>query len=82
MAHKKAGGSTNNGRDSNPNMYGVKKYGGERVIAGNIIVRQCGSKFHAGKGVGMGKDFTLFALKDGNVQFGHYNRRKKTVSVL
>jgi large subunit ribosomal protein L27 len=82
MAHKKAGGSTNNGRDSNPNMYGVKKYGGEQVIAGNIIVRQCGSKFHPGKGVGMGKDFTLFALKDGNVQFGHYSRKKKTVSVL
>ena len=59
MAHKKAGGSTNNGRDSNPNMYGVKKYGGEAVIPGNIIVRQCGSKFHPGPGVGMGKDFTL-----------------------
>ena len=82
MAHKKAAGSTANGRDSNPNMYGVKKYGGEVVITGNIIVRQCGSKFHAGAGVGTGKDFTLFALKDGNVKFGHYNKKMKTVSVI
>ncbi|RLA60574.1 MAG: 50S ribosomal protein L27 [Epsilonproteobacteria bacterium] len=82
MAHKKAAGSTTNGRDSNPNMYGVKKYGGEVVITGNIIVRQCGSKFHAGSGVGTGKDFTLFALKDGNVKFGHYNKNTKIVSVV
>ena len=82
MAHKKAAGSTANGRDSNPNMYGVKKYGGEVVITGNIIVRQCGSKFHAGTGVGTGKDFTLFALKNGNVQFGYYNKKTKTVSVV
>ena len=81
MAHKKAGGSTNNGRDSNPNMYGVKKYGGEAVIAGNIIVRQCGSKFHAGPGVGTGKDFTLFAKRDGKVQFSQYSKTKKIVSV-
>ena len=82
MAHKKAGGSTNNGRDSNPNMYGVKKYGGEKVIPGNIIVRQCGSKFHAGTGVGRGKDFTLFALKEGKVQFSQYNKKTKMVSVV
>lgn len=82
MAHKKAGGSTNNGRDSNPNMYGVKKYGGEAVVPGNIIVRQCGSKFHAGKNVKVGKDFTLFATSAGKVQFGHYNKTKKIVSVI
>lgn len=82
MAHKKAGGSTNNGRDSNPNMYGVKKYAGEVVIAGNILVRQCGSKFHAGSGVGTGKDFTLFALTEGTVKFEHYNKKKQTVSVV
>ena len=82
MAHKKAGGSTNNGRDSNPNMYGVKKYGGEKVIAGNIVVRQCGSKFHAGNGVGTGKDFTLFALKEGKVQFSYYNKKKQIVSIV
>ena len=82
MAHKKAGGSTSNGRDSNPKMRGVKKYGGEAVIAGNIIVRQKGTKFHAGEGVGMGKDFTLFALREGKVQFNWYNKKRKTVSVL
>ncbi len=82
MAHKKAGGSTNNGRDSNPNMYGIKKFGGEQVISGNIIVRQCGSKFHPGKGVKQGKDFTLFAVADGQVQFSHYNKRKQIVSVI
>jgi large subunit ribosomal protein L27 len=82
MAHKKAGGSTSNGRDSNPKMRGVKKYGGEAVITGNIIVRQKGTKFHAGEGVGMGKDFTLFALRDGKVKFDWYNKSKKTVSVL
>jgi len=82
MAHKKAGGSTNNGRDSNPNMYGIKKYGGEAVEAGNILVRQCGSKFHAGNGVGTGKDFTLFALNDGKVKFSHYNKNKQIVSVV
>ena len=82
MAHKKAAGSTTNGRDSNPNMYGVKKYGGENVITGNIIVRQCGSKFHAGNGVGTGKDFTLFALRDGNVKFGYFNKKTKIISVV
>lgn len=82
MAHKKAGGSTSNGRDSNPKMRGVKKFGGENVICGNIIVRQSGTKFHPGKGVGMGKDFTLFALTDGKVEFSHYNKNKKIVSVV
>ena len=82
MAHKKAGGSTSNGRDSNPKMRGVKKFGGEKVLAGNIIVRQCGTKFHPGQNVGMGKDFTLFALTDGNVKFSWYNKSTKTVSVV
>lgn len=78
MAHKKAGGSTRNGRDSNPNMLGVKKYGGERVDAGNIIVRQRGTHWHAGDNVGCGKDHTLFALTAGEVVFmkkGKNNRR-------
>lgn len=82
MAHKKAGGSTSNGRDSNPNMYGVKKYGGEVVLPGNIIVRQCGSKFHAGNGVKTGKDFTLFATREGKVQFSYYNKKTQIVSVI
>lgn len=82
MAHKKAGGSTNNGRDSNPKMRGVKKYGGERVITGNIIVRQSGTKFHPGANVGMGRDFTLYALSDGHVKFSHYSKKRKMVSVL
>ncbi len=69
MAHKKAGGSTRNGRDSNPKYLGVKRYGGEHVLAGNIIVRQRGTRFHAGENVGMGRDHTLFALVEGKVQF-------------
>jgi large subunit ribosomal protein L27 len=69
MAHKKAGGSTRNGRDSNPKYLGVKRYGGESVLAGNILVRQRGTKFHAGENVGVGKDHTLFALADGTVKF-------------
>ena len=69
MAHKKAGGSTRNGRDSNPKYLGVKTYGGENVVAGNIIVRQRGTKFHAGTNVGVGRDHTLFALSDGKVKF-------------
>ena len=69
MAHKKAGGSTRNGRDSNPKYLGVKRYGGESVLAGNIIVRQRGTRFHAGTNVGVGKDHTLFALADGTVKF-------------
>ena len=67
MAHKKAGGSSRNGRDSNPKMLGVKLFGGEAVAGGNVIVRQRGTKFYAGEGVGMGKDHTLFALRDGHV---------------
>ena len=82
MAHKKSGGSTNNGRDSNPKMRGVKKYGGEEVIIGNIIVRQKGTKFHAGTGVKMGRDFTLYAIADGKVKFSHYKKDTKTVSVV
>ena len=69
MAHKKAGGSTRNGRDSNPKFLGVKRYGGEAVVAGNIIVRQRGTEFHAGENVGIGRDHTLFALSDGKVEF-------------
>ena len=69
MAHKKAGGSTRNGRDSNPKYLGVKIYGGQAIEAGNIIVRQRGTKFHAGTGVGLGRDHTLFALVDGVVEF-------------
>lgn len=69
MAHKKAGGSTKNGRDSNSQRLGVKKFGGEAVIAGNIIVRQKGTKFHPGENVGCGKDHTLFAKADGTVVF-------------
>ncbi|WP_395700345.1 50S ribosomal protein L27 [Aquabacterium sp.] len=70
MAQKKGGGSTRNGRDSQPKMLGVKAFGGETVSAGSIIVRQRGTKFHAGVNVGMGKDHTLFALVDGQVSFG------------
>jgi large subunit ribosomal protein L27 len=69
MAHKKAGGSTRNGRDSNPKMLGIKCFGGEAVRAGNIIARQRGTKYHAGINVGMGRDHTLFALIDGTVKF-------------
>ncbi|MFN3234892.1 MAG: 50S ribosomal protein L27 [Gammaproteobacteria bacterium] len=78
MAHKKAGGSTRNGRDSNAQRLGVKKFGGERVIAGNIIIRQRGTNTHPGKNVGMGKDHTLYALSDGFVRFvkrGPKNRK-------
>jgi large subunit ribosomal protein L27 len=69
MAHKKAGGSSRNGRDSDGRRLGVKKFGGESVVGGNIIVRQRGTKWHPGRNVGMGKDHTLFALADGTVQF-------------
>ncbi len=69
MAHKKGVGSTRNGRDSNPKYLGVKIYGGQAIEAGNIIVRQRGTKFHAGNGVGLGRDHTLFALVDGKVKF-------------
>jgi ribosomal protein L27 len=79
MAHKKGQGSSRNGRDSNGQRRGVKKYGGERVIPGNIIVRQVGTKFHAGKGVGVGSDFTLFALTEGYIQFDRNGRRVSVV---
>ena len=69
MAHKKSGGSSRNGRDSDGRRLGVKKFGGEKVLAGNIIIRQRGTKFFAGENVGMGKDHTLFALVDGRVKF-------------
>ena len=69
MAHKKGQGSSRNGRDSNPQYLGVKLYGGQTARAGSIIVRQCGTKWHPGFNVGLGKDYTLFALKDGTVQF-------------
>ena len=81
MAHKKGASSSRNGRDSNPQYLGVKKFGGDAVVAGNIIVRQRGTKFHAGKNVGVGKDHTLFALADGNVQFG-VRRDRKVVDVV
>lgn len=82
MAHKKAGGSTSNGRDSNPNTYGVKKFGGEHVIPGNIIIRQAGTKIHPGANVGVGKDYTLFAKAEGQVKFSYYNKKKQIVSVV
>ena len=82
MAHKKAGGSTRNGRDSNPKYLGVKRYGGEAVVAGNIIVRQRGTRFHAGTNVGVGRDHTLFALADGKVKFENRGfPKRKFVSV-
>ena len=80
MAHKKGQGSSRNGRDSNAQRRGVKKFGGERVIAGNILVRQVGNKFHPGTGVGQGKDYTLFALVDGQVKFDRKGRRVNIVT--
>ncbi|MEH0018837.1 MAG: 50S ribosomal protein L27 [Desulfobacter sp.] len=81
MSHKKAAGSSKNGRDSNAQRRGVKKFGGEKVLAGNIIVRQVGTKIHPGNNVGMGKDYTLFAKMDGVVTFERKGRDKKKVSV-
>lgn len=81
MAHKKGASSSRNGRDSNAQYLGVKKFGGEAVVAGNIIVRQRGTKFHPGQNVGMGKDHTLFALTDGSVKFG-VRRDRKVVDVI
>lgn len=82
MAHKKAGGSTRNGRDSGGKRLGVKKFGGESIRAGGIIVRQRGSSFHAGKNVGLGRDFTLFALTDGTVRFVSGKRSRVDVEPL
>ena len=81
MAHKKGASSSRNGRDSSPQYLGVKKFGGEAVVAGNIIVRQRGTKFHPGENVGMGKDHTLFALTDGSVKYG-VRRDRKVVDVI
>ena len=80
MAHKKAGGSSRNGRDTIGRRLGVKRYGGEEVAPGNILVRQRGTKYHPGSNVGMGKDHTLFALIEGHVKF-HKNRTRTTISV-
>jgi len=77
MAHKKAGGSSRNGRDSAGQRRGVKRYGGQAVKAGNILVRQLGTKFHPGEGVGLGRDYTLFALVDGTVAYEKYTRNHK-----
>jgi large subunit ribosomal protein L27 len=81
MSHKKAAGSSKNGRDSNAQRRGVKKFGGQSVSAGNIIVRQVGTKIHPGNNVGMGKDYTLFAMIDGVVTFERKGRDRKKVSV-
>jgi large subunit ribosomal protein L27 len=81
MAHKKGGGSTRNGHDSNPQYRGVKVYGGQFVTAGSIIVRQVGETITAGRGVGVAKDYSLFALVDGVVTYGYKTRTKKKVSV-
>ena len=82
MAHKKAGGSSKNGRDSESKRLGVKLFGGQQVTAGNIIVRQRGTRFHAGENVGVGKDHTLFALADGKVKFEHKGMpKRKFVSI-
>lgn len=82
MAHKKAGGSSRNGRDSNSQRLGVKRFGGQKVLAGTIIVRQRGTRIHPGRLVGMGRDFTLYALADGEVHFDHQNRRSKRANIL
>jgi len=81
MAHKKGGGSTKNGRDSNAQRLGVKKFGGEHVLAGNIIVRQRGTHMHPGKNVGLGKDYTIFSLVDGVVKFERRDKSRLKVSV-
>ncbi len=82
MAHKKAGGSTRNGRDSPGQRLGIKAYGGEVVRAGSILVRQHGTKYHPGSNVGVGRDYTLFSLVDGHVQFQNFGKNRKRVSVL
>lgn len=81
MAHKKAGGSSRNGRDSNGQRRGIKRFGGQAVLSGNILVRQLGTKVHPGNNVGMGKDYTLFAKTDGIVTFERMGRSRKRVSV-
>ncbi len=81
MAHKKAGGSSKNGRDSNAQRRGVKRYGGEKVKAGNILVRQLGTRIHPGLNVGLGKDYTIYAKIDGTVAYERLGRDRKKVSV-
>ena len=81
MAHKRSSGAGRNGRDSKSKRRGVKKFGGEHVIPGNIIIRQCGTKIHPGHNVGMGRDFTIFATLEGYVKFEHISRGRKQVSV-
>jgi large subunit ribosomal protein L27 len=81
MAHKKGVGSSRNGRDSNAQFLGVKRYGGESVVAGNILVRQRGTRFHPGRNVGRGRDDTLFALVDGVVRFERFDRKRQKISV-
>ncbi|MBX3180567.1 MAG: 50S ribosomal protein L27 [Candidatus Hydrogenedentes bacterium] len=82
MAHKKAGGSSRNGRDSQSKRLGVKRYGGQSVVAGNIIVRQRGTKFAPGKNCGLGNDHTLFALTDGIVQFRFFKKGRQCVDIV
>jgi large subunit ribosomal protein L27 len=82
MAHKKGVGSSRNGRDSNSQRRGVKRFDGELVQPGHILVRQCGTRFHPGKNVGMGRDFTIFSVIDGTVKFEPYNRGRKKISVF
>ena len=81
MAHKKAGGSSKNGRDSNPKMRGVKRYGGQVVRTGEILCRQVGTQFHPGRNVGLGRDFTIYALIDGVVKFERHDKTRKKISV-
>ena len=82
MAHKKGAGSTKNGRDSNAKRLGVKRFGGEKVRAGNILIRQRGTKFKPGSNVGCGKDFTLYALTDGTVKFDYQEGKQKRINVI
>jgi large subunit ribosomal protein L27 len=81
MAHKKGQGSSSNGRDSKPKMRGVKRFGGEVVTPGGIIVRQCGTKFMPGENVGIGRDYTIYSLIQGQVKFERYNKKKQKISV-
>ncbi|HSU94371.1 MAG TPA: 50S ribosomal protein L27 [Gemmatimonadaceae bacterium] len=81
MAHKKGVGSTRNGRDSNPQYRGVKRFGGEQVTAGSIIIRQCGTQYHPGRNVGLGSDYTIYSLIEGVVKFEHKSKSRYKVSV-
>jgi large subunit ribosomal protein L27 len=81
MAHKKAGGSSRNGRDSNPKMLGVKRYGGQTVNPGEILVRQRGTRFHPGRNVKLGKDFTIYSMISGNVKFERLDKKRQKISV-